>query len=196
MKKYLMPGVLLLLAACVTSGPQKALDEVADAMEKNNGAAFLSHIDMQAFAANHIKNLTQNDNALSSINAIGQMFGLGSLDDLIGNVINMQARLSTELNQGVSSGELMAECRKSDTPNCPWVPQSLRKARVVELGPNSAIAQVTTPTSLTSWLAMKKINNQWLIVGQAILESTARAYAAETPQPSPKAPATQGAQRI
>lgn len=202
MKKYLLSGLILLLAACTTSGPQKALDEMADAMESNNGAAFLTHIDMKAFAANHIRNLAQNSGALNSINAITKMFGLGDVNDLIGgldqmfgNVVDMQARISDELNRAVSSGELMAECKKSDQPNCPWVPQSLRKARVVELGPDSAIAQVTTPTSLTSWLALQKINGKWLVTGQAVLESAAREYATPAQSTTPKQ-GQQGAQRI
>ncbi|MBD5640875.1 MAG: hypothetical protein HDQ91_00450 [Desulfovibrio sp.] len=203
MRKYLLGGAILLLAACTASGPQKALDEMANAMEKNNGAAFLSHIDMKAFAVNHIRNLAQNSGALNSINAITKMFGLGDVNDLLGgidqifgNVVDMQARISDELNRAVSSGELMAECRKSDTPNCPWVPESLRKARIVELGPDSAIAQVTTPTSLTSWLALRKINGQWLVTGQAVLESAAREFAAQPQQGSQPKQEQQGAQRI
>ena len=46
----LLPLVLLLgalVAACVTSGPQKALNDVADALNKNDGAAFLAQIDMK-----------------------------------------------------------------------------------------------------------------------------------------------------
>ena len=47
---FLLPLVLLLgglVAACVTSGPQKALNDVADALSKNDGAAFLAQLDMQ-----------------------------------------------------------------------------------------------------------------------------------------------------
>ena len=46
---FLLPLVLLLgglVAACVTSGPQKALNDVADALSKNDGAAFLAQLDM------------------------------------------------------------------------------------------------------------------------------------------------------
>ena len=49
----LLPLVLLLgalVAACVTSGPQKALNDVADALNKNDGAAFLAQIDMTPLA--------------------------------------------------------------------------------------------------------------------------------------------------
>lgn len=192
MYKYLLTLLCLVLVGCTTSGPQKALDEMADAMEKHNGALFLSHIDMAQFAANHIRNLTSEDTALSSLDAIGKMFGLGNLDGIINNVMDMQSRISSELNRGVSSGELMAECRRTDKPNCPWVPQSMRNARIVELGPDSAIAQVITPTSMASWLSLKKIGNNWFVVGQSVLESVARAYAAEKAVPGGGIPPAAG----
>lgn len=201
MRKTMVLSLALLLAACTTSGPQKLLDEMADALEKHDGPAFLAHIDMRAYSTNYLANITQNSSALSSIGAISKMFGLdnilgnvfgsGSIDDLIGNVVDMQGRLSSQFNRGVSSGELMAECRRAETPDCPWVPQALRKARIIELGPEAAIAQVTTPTSLTSWLSLKKINGQWLITGQAVLEGTAREFATQEATPTgQKAPAT------
>lgn len=177
MKKYLLILGAALLVACTSSGPQGALDEMATAMEKNNSQAFLDHIDMSAFAANHIKNMTMNDDALNSLNALGQMFGLGNLDELIGTVVDMQKKISDQFNRGVASGELMADCARATTPNCPWVPKSLRDAAIVELGQNAAIAKITTPARLTSWLALRKIGEKWLVVGQAVLEATARAYA-------------------
>lgn len=177
MKKYLLILPAALLAACMATGPQKALDELATAMENNQGQAFLAHIDMPAFATNYIKNMTQDDDTLSSLNALGQMFGLGNVNELIGSVFDMQKHLADKLNRGVSSGELMAECSQATTPDCPWVPRSLREATVVELGPGAAIAKVTTPARLTSWLALRKVGDKWLVVGQAVLETTARTYA-------------------
>lgn len=177
MKKYLLIASVVVLAACMATGPQKSLDEMAKAMESNDGQAFLACIDMQAFAANYVRNMTKNDDALSSLNALGQMLGFGSLNDLIDSVVDMQKRLSDQFNRGVSSGELMAECAQSTTPDCPWVPKSLREATIVEIGQEAAIAKVTTPARLTSWIALRKIGDRWLVVGQAVLESVARAYA-------------------
>lgn len=183
MRKYILILAFFLLSACMATGPQKTLDELATALDKNNPAAFLALIDMPAFANNHIRNMTTNDDALSSLNALGQMFGLGNLDDLIGNVVDMQKRLSDQFTRGVSSGELLADCRQATTPTCPWVPQSLRDATIIELGPDAAIAKVTTPARLTSWLALRKISDKWLVVGQAVLEATARTYATATNKP-------------
>lgn len=196
MKKYLFAASIVLLCACTASGPQKALDDLAKAMENNNGQAFISQFDMPVYAANYVKNMTQNDEALNSLNALGKMFGLGSIDDLIQNVVNMQSRLSDQYNRGVSSGELMAECKQATTPNCPWVPQSLRKATVVEINSTAAIAKVTTPANLTSWLALHKVGDKWLITGQAVLESHARAYATEVAPQTPRPAINQNATKI
>ena len=186
MRGFILAAFAAFLVGCTATGPQKALDDLAQAMDKNNGQAFLAGIDMDAYAANYVSNMTNNDEALSSINAIGQMFGLGNLDDLIGSIVDMRKRLSDQFNREIATGELMAKCRQADTPNCPWVPQSLRDARIVEIGQDAAIAQVTTPARLTSWLALRKIDGKWLVVGQAAMESTAREYAAASkPQQSP-----------
>ena len=81
----LLPLVLLLgalVAACVTSGPQKALNDVADALNKNDGAAFLAQIDMKPFATNQIKNMTREDQALNALDSMGRLLGLGGMEDL------------------------------------------------------------------------------------------------------------------
>lgn len=168
----------LLLAACLSAGgPEKALDALAQALDTNDGAAFLSGVDMAAFTENHIRNMTADDPALGSLDALGNFLGLGSVDKLLGNLLDMRGRLETEFRRGVSSGELMARCRTAETPDCPWVPRSLREAKIVELGPDAAIARVTTPARLTSWLALRKVGERWLVVGQAVMEETARDYA-------------------
>lgn len=173
----LILGLALCLCACTSSGPQKTLDDLANALETKNNSAFLACIDMPAFAASHIRNMTANDPALNSLNALGELLGLGGLDNLIGSVIDMRGRLEQGFKRSVTSGELMAQCRTADTPDCPWVPKSLRDARIVELGDAAAIARVTTPTGLSSWLALRKVGERWLVTGQAVLEDTARAYA-------------------
>ncbi|MDE7370156.1 MAG: hypothetical protein K2N07_00120, partial [Desulfovibrio sp.] len=54
-------------------------------------------------------------------------------------------------------------------------------ATVVELGEDAAIAKVTTPARLTSWLALRKVGGRWLVVGRAAMEQTARQYALAAP---------------
>lgn len=168
----------LLLAACLSAGgPEKALDTLAEALDTNDSAAFLSGVDMAAFTENHIRNMTADAPALGSLDALGNLLGLGSVDRLLDDLLDMRGRLETEFRRGVSSGELMARCRTAETPDCPWVPRSLREAKIVELGADAAVARVTTPARLTSWLALRKVGARWLVVGQAVMEETARDYA-------------------
>ncbi len=188
----LLPLVLLLgvfVAACVTSGPQKALNDVADALNKNDGAAFLAQLDMKPFATNQIKNMTREDQALNALDSMGRMLGLGGMEDLLGSVVDMQARLQKQYMRGVSTGELVAQCAKADTPDCPWVPESLKNAKITELGADAAVAQVTTPARMTSWIALRKTGEKWLVVGQAVMESTAREYALQKAPAAPEKPA-------
>lgn len=182
---FLLVAALLaaLLTACFASGPQKALNSLAEALNKNDSAAFLAQLDLKTFAANQIKNLTREDQALSSLDSLGRMLGLGGMDDLLGSVLNMENRLQSQYTRGVSTGEMMAQCREARTPDCPWVPESLKQAQVTELSDTAAVAKVTTPAKMTSWLALRKKGDRWLVVGQAILESTAKAYATDVSAP-------------
>lgn len=188
--KYLALCLIIALMGCSQEkGPQGALDDLANAMDSYDPTQFLSKIDMQAFASNHIKNLTRENNALSSLNALGNMLGFGPLDNLIGDFVNVKAQITAEMDRGVSSGELMVQCRKSEVPNCPWVPQSLRDAHVVQVAPDAAIARITTPMRLSSWLALRRVSGQWMVVGQAVLEQNAREYALDSGQANqPSAP--------
>ena len=175
-------GAVLLLAACMSqSGPQKALDGLAKALDANDSAAFLAGMDLTAYAENHIKNLAEDDPTLRALGSLGRLFRLGNVDQMLAGALDMKAQMETDFTRGVSTGELMARCRAADTPDCPWVPQALRDATVVELGEDAAIAKVTTPARLTSWLALRKVGGRWLVVGRAALEQTARQYALAAP---------------
>lgn len=179
-----------LLASCLSSGPEKPLGAMADAMEKNDSATFLAQIDMPRFAANEARNMTNENEALNMLDSLGQDLGLGGMDQLLGSALNMEDKLRKSLNRGVSTGELMAHCRKAERPDCPWVPESLRNAKVVELGPEAAVASVTTPAGMTSWLALRKQGENWRVVGRAVMENMARAFAqAEQAKAAPAAPA-------
>lgn len=174
----------LVLAACDTaSGPQKTLNGLAQALDDNNSAAFLSGLDMTAYSENHVRNLAANDPALRALDSLGRFLSLGGIDGLLSSVLDTKAQMEAEFTRGVSSGELMARCRSAETPDCPWVPQSLRDATVVELGDGAAIAKITTPARLTSWLALRKEGERWLVVGRAVLEATAREYALAAGKP-------------
>ena len=186
----------LLLAGCLSSGPEKPLQEAATALAQKDSALFLAQIDMKRFAAAQINNLTQEDTALRTLDNVGKFLGLGGMDELLGSVMNMQMRLEDQFTRTVSTGELEMQCRAATSPDCPWVAQSLRNALVKELNPDAAVARITTPTNISSWLALRKINNVWKIVGQAPLEKSAAGYALETAAPEatqPDAPARPGA---
>ena len=168
---------LAVLACKGASGPQKALDSLAKALDSNDSAAFLSGVDMKAYAENHIKNLAADDPALRALGSLGRLFRLGNVDQLLSGALDMQAQMEADFTRGVSTGELMARCRTDETPECPWVPEALREAKIVELNAEAAIAKITTPARLTSWLALRKLGERWLVVGRAALEQTARQYA-------------------
>lgn len=169
--------VAALLVACQLGGPDKALNSMANALRQNDSAAFMAHIDLKALASNEIRNMTRNNEALGALDSIGKMLGLGNVGDLVDMVVDVPARLEKQLSYGVSTGELMAQCRQSTTPGCPWVPDSLRQASAKEVGTDAAVARVTTPSGITTWLALCKTGENWQVVGMAPLESEARAYA-------------------
>lgn len=173
-------AVLLALVALGcngASGPQKALNSLAKALDDNDSAAFLSGLDMTAYAENHIRNLAANDPALRALGSLGRLFRLGNVDQLLSGALDMKAQMEADFTRGVSTGELMARCRTDETPECPWVPEALRDAKIVELNAEAAIAKITTPARLTSWIALRKLGEHWLVVGRAALEQTAREYA-------------------
>ena len=178
-----------LVAACVASGPQKALNGMAEALKKNDGAAFLAAMDMKSFANNEMKNLAKEEAPLGLLDSLGRSLGIGGMDEILGSIVDMEARLHNQFNRGVSTGELMAQCREAETPNCPWVPESLNNAKITEIGSDAGLAQVTTPARMTSWLALRKVGEKWLVVGQAVMESTAREYAVQKAPAAPAKPA-------
>lgn len=192
MKRILVVlGALSLLAGCLGNGPEKPLREMASALTKKDSALFLAQMDTRRFAAAQINNLTQGDTALRALDSVGKMLGLGGMDELLGSVMNMQMRQEEQFTRGVSTGELVLECRKAVTPDCPWTPEALQNAKVRELGPDAAVARVTTPANISSWLALSKVGERWLVVGQAPLEGQAVRYAqgkdaSGVPAPSPE----------
>lgn len=183
-----------ILIGCTTSGPKKTLENAAKAMETNNPGEFLANFDMKAYAANYLSMRTSGDKVLDMINDLGNALGVGSLDGLLNSIMDVEADIRNDFTMGVSTGELMAQCRTAETPNCPWVPQSLRSANITEIGQDAAIAKVTTPAQLTSWLSLRKNGDKWVIVAIAPLENQARKYAQQPLNTAPeKAPAKSGA---
>ncbi|MDR1776724.1 MAG: hypothetical protein LBR31_02695 [Desulfovibrio sp.] len=169
----------VLLAACLASGPQKTLDDMAEALQKNDSAAFLACLDVTRFAANEIKNITRENQALNSLNSLGRAIGLGKgmVDELLGGVLNMEAHIREQYTHAVNTGELEKQCGTSLEPDCPWTTQALKNAQIKKLGEDAAVASVTPRAGATSWLALRKKDDRWLVVGRAPREDIARNYA-------------------
>ena len=172
----------IFLGGCQSGTPQqKLLDKAASALDGKNPAEFLDCIDLSAYAANQVRNLTNNDAVLGTLNKWSNQLGVGRLDNIIDNVMDVGGKIRQELTEGVASGQIMAQCARALTPDCPWSPSALKNAKIVDLSQDAAIAQVTTPANITSWLAMRKIDGAWKIVGRAPMESAARKFATTDP---------------
>ena len=174
-------ALLVLIAGCQPDrGPQQTLlDSAADALENKDPQKFMACLDIQAYSVNQLKNLTKNDEVLNSLDKLGNTLGLGGLNNIIGSIVDITGTVEQEMNQGVATGQMMAQCRTSITPDC------------IEVGPDAAIASVTTPANITSWLSLRKEGNAWKIVGRAPLENLARRYAS----PPREQPADQPGQK-
>ena len=79
---FLLVAALLaaLLTACFASGPQKALNSLAEALNKNDSAAFLAQLDLKTFAANTIRN---NDDSEQTRADIARAFEDAVVDTLM-----------------------------------------------------------------------------------------------------------------
>ena len=63
---WLTPALsAVLLTACMTSGPEKTLGEMADALSANDSAAFMANMDLKRFADNEISNKTKESRGLN-----------------------------------------------------------------------------------------------------------------------------------
>lgn len=186
-KKILFPALLCLLAACSTDGPRKPLDALASALESRNSAEFMSQLNWPAFRDNALQEIIRSDFTLNILNDMGELVGV-RMDRILDRVSDIGDELAQELQEGVATGDLTAHCRKTLNPNCPWVASSLRDARVVKLDDTAAVAQVTTPAAITSWLALARIAGHWQVVGQTPMEQSARQMAVAAAASAPVSP--------
>lgn len=187
---------VVLLAACLSSGPEKTLNALAEALSGNDSKAFMEHVDFKAYAANEIANMTQENRLMGFADSLGRKLGIGGMDRMLNSIVDVENELRQQFRRGVSTGEMVADCAQTTYPNCPWVPESLKKAKVTKLNDAAAVASVTTPAGITSWLALQKQGDEWMVVGQAALEDTARKYAlGAAPQPERDGGASSGGSR-
>ena len=189
MKAFLSAVCILLLAGCVGSGPGKALHEVASSLERKDSAAFLAKLDAGRYAATYMDTLAQSNPALKILDsAAGKLLGLGVVD-LVNSLVPIEEQLVSDFKKRVSTGELVNECSRVASTTCPWVPASLRGARIKELGPDAAVAHVTVPGNIATWIALAKTGESWKIVGLSPQEDVAARYAKNPPAPPAQRPA-------
>lgn len=179
--KKLFVAVLcsFILAACMTTGPQKTLNTLADALEKKDAGLFLANLDSKLYATNEIRTRTAQSSGLSALDSMGRQLGLGGMEDLLGAVVDTENEVRQHFTRGVNTGELEAQCRARTAADCPWVAGALRSAEVKNINENAAVARVTTPAGITSWLALHKRGETWLVVGKAPEEALAARHAAD-----------------
>ena len=172
-------SLILLTCACDLSGSsaKNTLNKVAEALDKNDISTFIDQFDIKACAVSEIKNVTESNEALSTLDHLGRTLGLGGMEDLIGNVFDVENSLRQNFRKKVSSGVLQNECSRQDKPGCPWVSKSLRNAETHTVSDTAAVARVKTPASVTTWIALRKKGKEWRIVGWADMEEVARSFA-------------------
>ena len=176
---------ILLLTGCIGSDPGKALHEVASSLERKDSAAFLAKLDTGRYAAAFMDNLTQGNPALKALDsAAGKLLGMG-VADMVNSLAPVEEQLVGDLKRRVATGELVNECSRAALTGCPWVPASLRGAKIRELGPDAAVAHVTVPGNIATWLALAKTGEEWKIVGLSPQEEFAARYAKNPPVPQP-----------
>ncbi len=192
----LISCLVLSLAGCQKTGPQKTLDETARALRTRNSNLFVSQLDMSAFTYHELINLRQDNSLINLAGNLGSMLGLNrELEELIIVATNMQAQYTKTFDRTVASGQMMALCSRATSADCPWDPAGLEKAKVEQLDDNAAVACVTTSSKITSWIALRKSGETWLIVGKAPVRETAVLFALDEdglPSPSEVVPVFPG----
>jgi len=181
MNGFLFAACALLLASCIGSGPGKALHEVASSLDRKDSAAFLAKLDSRRYAAAYMDNLTQGNAALKALDsAASRLFGMG-VADMVNSVASVEEQLVADFKKRVSTGELVNECSQAASTACPWMPASLRGAKIKELESDAAVAHVTVPGNIATWIAMAQIEGEWKIVGLSPQEEFAERYAKNPP---------------
>ena len=198
-------SVFCLLAGCQTSGPEKTLSDTAKALTDKDSGAFLAQFDMDAFASHELVNLKQDNSLLNFTSNLGSLLGIGSeMDAWLNSAMDLKQQYTRTFTRTVGSGELVNQCTRSMTPDCPWDPQALKKAEVKQINEQCAVARVTTQANMTSWIALRKVGENWRIVGKAVLEDTAVRFATDEkplldqsqPKPAQQPADESGAQSI
>lgn len=180
----LLLALCLPLAGCNETGPQKTLTQSAKALQEKDVTLFLGQIDMNAFTYHELVNLRQDNSLLNLAGNLGALFGVNDqLEELLLSATNLKGQYINTFTRTVGSGELMAQCARASTADCPWDPDGLRKAELKQLNEKAAIARVTTKANISSWIALRKNGENWYIVGKSASEERAALFANDENQP-------------
>ncbi|MBQ7457248.1 MAG: hypothetical protein IJS54_06570 [Desulfovibrio sp.] len=169
------------IAGCTQGQSAKdCLMVCAKALEDNDAQGFLNQFDLKACALSQIKNMTDSNDALHTLDRLGRTLGIGGMEDLLGNVLDVEHSIKQQFVKKVSTGALVQECSRSEKTGCPWVPTALRNADIRTLSKQAVVARIVSPTKMTTWLAIQKQGEKWRITGWAALEDVAGQYATQT----------------
>ena len=102
----LLAASALLFSGCFETGPQKTLTSLADALNKNDAGGFLSLVDSKRMAQCEMQNMIREDRALSMLDSLGNRLKLGGVQDLLGQVIDVERELVKDYEKGVSTGSM------------------------------------------------------------------------------------------
>ena len=75
------------------SSPRDMLVDCAKALEQNDASAFIGCFDLKACASTQIQNMTKENDALNTLDLLGRNLGIGGMEDLLGNVFDMENSL-------------------------------------------------------------------------------------------------------
>lgn len=168
------------LAGCESKGAKATCDRLAQALEKKDGSLFLAQIDMDAYAYHELANLRKDNDLLKLADKFSNLLGIDNeLNDLLLSATQLKEETTKTFSRTVANGEMMAICSRSTTADCPWEPTGLKNAKIKELGEDAAIATITTKPNITSWIALRKKGENWVVVGKAPEENTATLFATD-----------------
>lgn len=170
MNKHFLINSILAIALAVFatgcgSGPQTTLDKVADALETKDGEAFSQVVDIaRCFEIGYKMEKTAFRNTMSQIlkGITGSSSQTARMADLV--LPDVQRQKGAEMfKELVNTGQILMLCQQSKKPDCPWVPDSLRKAEVKEVADNIAVAAVDTPNGLRQWVGLREVEGEWIV---------------------------------
>lgn len=162
-----------------SSGPEKAINAAAEAIKNKDPEAFEKAVDIKTyFEISQSEQMAAQKQAMSAI--LGSAFANKSMK-YANSMLPPQTvdKAVKDFKEIISTGQITLMCQQSKKPDCPWLAESLEKAATQETGSNSAVASVDTPNGLRQWLAIRKYEDAWKIMGVTSTEERAKYLASD-----------------